>query len=947
MNRRRVTRRRTHAGRTSMRRAVVAALAVAAVVGGGLSVALPAVAAPRTLVVDSLAASGRDAVPGDGNCATDSKTCTLRAAIEESNALKGASGGVEIVVKDGLSGDIKPTMIESTGNWMTTANVTSWDAGAAYEITAPVTIDLGNRVGVYPVTDLEMAAFHVNGEDITLKNFTDIFGSGSSVVFGPNAKRVVLEGGQSVTTRSYYPERFAVYEAGATDITIRNYRLQGFYNDGEETGLFLFDAGSKTAPISNIRIDGVAVDYVSGGLCTFADGTGCRTNLTSFYERRNVNLQGFSFTNSRVTNLSGVDAFRFGLGTAATSITLSDLDISGNTFLNVQGRAGSYDTSLITMPNTPLGGANRISNNTFLRADSGQSYAIGWAAAASPGLTAASGLDIIDNHFDGYSTSSIRLRDTGRVNVSGNTFGARSASQARPALGEETSDNAALLLDNHAATANEGLRTWYPSATATVLTKAAPEGSIVVSPRDRDSISSMCMATVQVTKPTGAGTGILPADGADLEVYWTANSTAELYLGRAENVAGATANLTFSLPMGAQTLPGHKGNVSVVAVDPTTGTVSGYVRVQTHLNTEPQNTSSQYSRVVPVTGNCRPALTLKQTETQNDPTTNRQLHYRLTSSVPLDPSTVQADDIKLTAVATEFTYDATRINARVTGVTPVEGSNGTIFDVLIEVDDSATVTATLPKGTVAATSGLANAGPAASDDSGITFTNPVTATKSKFSVVTGEPNGQEYAYALRAGAPVPNSELVFELALDAAGQEHGVRVSDSAPEVAAEGEHTDLIRVTAREGAVAANTATAILGTLRSGDPRYDGLVVPTVTPFLFATDPSIEIDKRAYTGVTDSSSPARIEATGTPALSGARLLDAEQVCFVYTVTNRSQDDWATTLSEIVVTDSDTRLGQNGTIGTIARLGIGESTSLSACATLIPVDTTVTVGAER
>jgi hypothetical protein len=91
---------------------------------------------------------------------------------------------------------------------------------------------------------------------------------------------------------------------------------------------------------------------------------------------------------------------------------------------------------------------------------------------------------------------------------------------------------------------------------------------------------------------------------------------------------------------------------------------------------------------------------------------------------------------------------------------------------------------------------------------------------------------------------------------------------------------------------------------------------------------------------VTDVSSPGQIQASGKLAASGARLMGGQTVCFVYTVTNTSADDWATTLSNIVVTDSDTRLGTDGVIDTIASLGIGDSGQLAACTSLIPVDTT-------
>ena len=56
----------------------------------GLALAPAASAAPTTFTVDNIGA-GADAAPGDGDCATSGFVCTLRAAIEESNATGGGA----------------------------------------------------------------------------------------------------------------------------------------------------------------------------------------------------------------------------------------------------------------------------------------------------------------------------------------------------------------------------------------------------------------------------------------------------------------------------------------------------------------------------------------------------------------------------------------------------------------------------------------------------------------------------------------------------------------------------------------------------------------------------------------------------------------------------------------------------------------------------------------
>ncbi len=58
-------------------------------------------------------------------------------------------------------------------------------------------------------------------------------------------------------------------------------------------------------------------------------------------------------------------------------------------------------------------------------------------------------------------------------------------------------------------------------------------------------------------------------------------------------------------------------------------------------------------------------------------------------------------------------------------MTAVEGSQDTEFVVIVRVDDSATVTASIAANTVTSTIGLANLSPATSTDNQITFTNPV------------------------------------------------------------------------------------------------------------------------------------------------------------------------------------------------------------------------------
>ena len=925
---------RAHGGRPRGR-ALVALSAAFALALAPFMPAAGAMAADYTFVIDSLevTTAARDANPGDGVCKTAAGTCTMRAALEESNALNAPKGSILITVADGFTGNIDPA---ATGiSNMVTSAVSSQDAGAHFAVTAPVTIDLRNQVTMEASRDIGVALFHVNGPDITFRNMTQALSAESSFVMGPKANGVVIDGGSSVTQAHYGPERFVVFREGAKNITIQNYRVQGFYDAGTATGLFYVNAQNAT-PVENIVIDNVQVTYTFGGYCTASDGSGCRTSLLQFSPRnQNVKLDGFTFTNSFVSNLTNQVAFPFTTGAAAGySVQASNVNITDNEFINVQGLGTAWYQAFIALPYGGMGGVNQITGNQFVRASSGQGYAVAWNGNTTAG--SAGNLTIAGNYFTGYTATSIYLQNTGDVSVERNTFGARSASQARPAVAEETRDGTSTLLDNQ-VNANNRVTTWFPSANATVLTADAPAGSLQVeSPLGEDI--PVCIATLDVSAPQA---GPYPEARVDLDLYWTQDRTAEIYLGRVSGVTGDSAKLLLDLPVGVQEFPSTVvGNTDTATiVDAETGVAGGYIRMQTIGSDTRQ--SSQYSRTVGFSGSCRPELTIDQQNDQNDPTLARDLHYTVKSSLPLDPASVTEAVVDVTATAVPETIDAARLNPRSVSATPVEGTANREFQVIARVDDSAQVTAGIAAERVRSTGGLTNRAAAASTDPNITFRNPISVKPGSFTLVTGEPDGKQYGFAIAAGAPAPTKDLTFTATPDAAATEHDVALSSATATIAAGGTGSDKIRVTAGAGDVAANTPVSVSHTVSSDDTNYDGLVINTLLVKLFATDPSVRITKRAFVGATDTSSPEQILATGTEALAGTRLTDGQAVCFVYEVSNISADDWATVLTDVTVTDTDTRLGEDGVIGTVATLPVGESTRLAACSSLTAVDTTV------
>uniref|UniRef100_UPI003018B4AF hypothetical protein n=2 Tax=unclassified Microbacterium TaxID=2609290 RepID=UPI003018B4AF len=540
---------------------------------------------------------------------------------------------------------------------------------------------------------------------------------------------------------------------------------------------------------------------------------------------------------------------------------------------------------------------------------------------------------------------------TGLVEIARNTFGARSGSKANTVLEEFAANNNLLttLVSNVNASANAKLNTWWPTARSSANVQDAP---ITV---------DECTVPLEVAPPADAANtteytaGRYPAVPVALDVYWTQADDAEVYIGRYDVEANERQTLQVTLPMpGDERLATNNG---VGPVNPSTGMVSGALRVQTiEPSAGTASASSQYSRVALIDGSCRPEITITQADAQNEETYARDLHFTLTSSMQLDVSTVSVEDFVVTATAATSeglngvtagisTIKAAKLNPRVVSVTEIAGSSGKQFDVVVRVDDTAKVTVSIGANTVAIPTGLTNLNAATTGnkrdtDNVVTFVNPITAQPNKFTVVTGDERGKTFTYMLAAGAPAPTEQLKFTTSISQPDGTPKVSLSTSSPVIKGGASQTSAIVVTADAGDVAAGTKTTITATVATGDTNYDGLLVPEVTPYLYATDPVINIAKRAYINVGDSSSADRIEATGTPAPRDSRLTDRQAVCFVYTVSNTSKDDWATVLRDVQVNDSDERLGDGGLIGTIPTLASGASVKLFSCGTLVPQDTT-------
>lgn len=928
------------------------------------------------LLVNSLGTE-EDANPGDGVCATEEGTCTLRAAIQESNALNLAAGIVRIGVQPGFAGG-RIDLTADTSTWMSTVRPSAGggsitdDLGAVFHVTAPVEIDLENRVFPNSVTTLagpNAAIFHVNGPDITLRGVDQAWGGETTFYVGERARDVTITGGE-VRTQNNRPRRFLVVRGGATDVTVSDYTVSGFAARAADRGWGFLDGAPNAAnAVRNLTISGVTYESQTSGACSTSTAAGCTSGVVY---ARNQHVQGLRVVDSampnygrpannsiRMIDLRGatVSDFQFARNTltnpriyvnhpliemgdaTARGADMTNFEITDNVITGVTA-ASEATGAMIRLPqNNRIAGRGLIARNQF-HAATGSMQAIYWQGAHTNTLNVqASGVVIEDNDFDGWGSTSarstIRMRMTGAVTIQRNTFGARTGAQTNTVNEEAGAVDSTVLtmVNNRNRGANGKMNTWFPTARGANNQQAAPV------------TAESCTVGLEVAPPTETGGNTVsgarnPAVPARLDVYWTARNQAEVLIDSVTVTQNARQTIDVTLPVAGDPRLAHLPEGAALPVDPGTGAVTGGLRVQTHdPNAGATAVSSQLSRVATIAGTCRPELSINQAEYQNDPTLARDKHWTIRSSLPLVPETVTPEAITLTAEPTEDTLDAARINPRVVSVEPVEGSGGTEFTVVAQADDSAVLHAAIEPGRVESESGWVNDTPADSTDPTIRFVNPLVVDPDTLAVVAGKEAGKDYRITTRPGAPLPTSEVRFTAAPDASAAGHGLVLGTPEPTMPANATTTGPLNVTLPEGDVPAGTRGRVHHTAASEDVRYDGLLVPDLDLRLFATDPAVEITKQAYYGVGDSSSPAAIVATGTEAPLGTRLLDGQPVCWVYTVTNVSEDDWETVLRDVEVTDTDTRLGQGGLIGVIPTLGTGETQQLAACAVLIPGDT--------
>jgi CSLREA domain-containing protein len=270
-----------------------------------------------------------DANPGNGVCATASGICTLRAAIQEANALAGEDtitqpAGTYVLTIAGASEDAA-----TTGDLDITSNLTINGAGAAITIINGNGNVTGDRV------------FHIIGSvtvtisGVTIQNgMAASFQNGSSVSFSGGG--IANEFGTLMVTDATVANNSASLNGGGIDnfgsMSLSNVTISG--NNAQSGGGIYneyFVVGGGSMSLTNVTISG---NNTSGAGAGVVNGTAGTMSLT------NVTISGNNAGNSP----------GYGGGiyiNSGSSVSLTNATISGN---NVDIGGGIFEYDVLEAP---------------------------------------------------------------------------------------------------------------------------------------------------------------------------------------------------------------------------------------------------------------------------------------------------------------------------------------------------------------------------------------------------------------------------------------------------------------------------------------------------------------------------------------------------------------------------------------------------------------------
>ncbi|MDR0283479.1 MAG: hypothetical protein LBI33_01090, partial [Propionibacteriaceae bacterium] len=584
-----------------------AVIVVGAITSGFVAPPSQAAGDPNTLYVNSTDYYRSDAQCGFGDDSysptVSGNVCTLRKALETANqstispvtvtlATGFATAAAQAPTPPVISVSTAPTA--STGGYSypgATTGIENSNNGAFFYIARPMTVDLQNLLGaslnVSGLTGLYVNAAGTAEAPVTITGVSNFVVNQTAIAVSPTSANVTITDGKTTGTPAM--RHFLAISNGAQNVTFSNYTVADLAPGDDDycrSAMVCFTANGSTSPTQNVLIDTVL--FTASASSKVANAIVFNTNA--------VNVNGLEIRNCTFSDLWTATAAPpvFSASSALnTAVNLANFSFHDNSIRNsgVSSASASdaYGTSIfLPWGAAPMGGRNVIEKNTFTTNSAHPvAHAIGYHGnVTTANSTALSNLTIQNNFFDGYGNgryASIYLVYTGLVTVQYNTFGPDSYSNAGGTNSQNEATAAGFgggMVVNDGTTANRQIRTWYPDA---------KEQAVTVAP-------ATCAVTFKAYQPAA---GTIPAAPVRLDVFWTATSKAERYLG-SQTVGPGNTSALVTVPLPTDALgTGHPVSAN--------GTVTGNIRLQTQWDNNGaygQLASSQYSRYLAIAGSC-------------------------------------------------------------------------------------------------------------------------------------------------------------------------------------------------------------------------------------------------------------------------------------------------------------------------------------------------------
>ncbi len=426
-------------------RAAVAGVSVAVTVLAGFAVAVTAASASGTFTVNSTS-DATDAIPGDGVCATRvGRLCTLRAAIQETNARSG-SDTINLATK----ATYKLTLTGVDEDHAATGDL---------DVTSPVTINGNGSVIDGQAADrvFEIYSTRTDRGTTTLSNLT-------------------VRNGQT-PDHGYGGGGIFVRPGGLLDIagsTVENNRSLIGGGVAADSSSVVTISSSKVSD-NTAYVSGAFGGYWGGvgseGTLTIANSTISANHAVSFgagiYDIGSLTMTASNVSDNDLTNVNGL-AVGVGLDFAGGTLAISGSTFANNVTAALAGSGGGMEI---------FSGTGTVSDTTI----SGNSSFGGAGISDDAGTIQFSGLEVHDNHAAangggmGFNTSASATLASSKVHD--NTAGTEGG-------GITVANGAALTITQSAITNNTvgtnthngsggGIATSFPGTTTTLTVTAS------------------------------------------------------------------------------------------------------------------------------------------------------------------------------------------------------------------------------------------------------------------------------------------------------------------------------------------------------------------------------------------------------------------------------------------------------------------------------------------